>query len=411
MHRPGPVRKKAATFDEPQGRVLSRRQFCKSAVSLAATSYLGLLGREIRASKGSTPLLKPIFEKTVCPWTAENPRNDHQLIFPLSDDRLMLVWCEYYARRPSDLVRDPTTRAGAPADESACRISARLSADRGRNWGQRMILQENVGKQNVKHPNLLRLPSGEILFTFVRRDSPAERNIFLKRSVDECETWSEPVQISSPGWYCNANDHALILSSGRIILPTHGVRGGGPYRGGESKLEAFMHFSDDSGKTWKRSADSMFTSGRGCHEPSVVELSNGRLLCLLRTTLKRVFESYSDDGGDHWSEPKPTELRAPDSPPVVRRIPTTGDLLVLWNNIETERNLPRTPLTAAISRDEGKTWRLFKDIDSRPDFDSAYPSVFFCGNEVLVLHYSHNHSWARDSEVVLRIYDIDQFYE
>ena len=159
---------------------------------------------------------------TVCKWTAENPRHDHQQIFPLSDDRLLLVWCEYYVRKPSRIHRTAYSKAGS-GDATPCRISARVSRDRGRSWSGKVTLQENFGVDNVKHPNLLRLSSGEILFTFTVRDIPRrDLKIFMKRSRDECETWSRPVQISSPGgvYFTNA-DHNLRHSSGRLILPCH----------------------------------------------------------------------------------------------------------------------------------------------------------------------------------------------
>jgi len=90
----------------------------------------------------------------VCKPTRQNPRHDHQLIFPLEDGRLMLVWSEYYRSDSSGSQSDATR------DDMPCRISARTSKDRGRSWGETFVLQENTGKLNVKHPNLLRLPSG-----------------------------------------------------------------------------------------------------------------------------------------------------------------------------------------------------------------------------------------------------------
>jgi sialidase-1 len=378
------------------------------AGGLIAAAPLPALAETDTSADAERPLLKPVLESVVCPWTPENPRHDHQLIFPLSDDRLMLVWCEYYANRPSLTERKPTSRGGQASDDMPCRISARVSRDRGRTWGPRFILQENLWKLNVKHPNLVRLDSGEILFFFVGWDSAAQRNTFLRRSRDECESWTAPQQISEPGWYCNNNDHALTLSSGRILVPAHGVLGGGPYRGGKSKLESFVWYSDDGFKTWRRSTDGMTTEGRGCHEPSIVELKDGRLLCLLRTTRARVFKSYSRDSGDHWSTPVATELDAPDSPPLVKRTPG-GRLLAVWNNVASHSNWPRTPLTSAISNDEGETWTRLRDIDNRPKHDAAYASVFFHGEETLIAYYTRSTSWARDSEVTLKIFKTEQF--
>ncbi|MEQ8789300.1 MAG: sialidase family protein [Pirellulaceae bacterium] len=390
---------------------ISRREWLAAAGvcgAVAVTSPSTISAETDTPSDGQTPLLKPVFESVVCRWTPENPRHDHQLIFPLSDDRLMLAWCEYYADRPSLTFRQPTSRGGQASDDMPCRISARVSRDQGRTWDARFTLQDNLWKLNVKHPNLVRLDSGEILFFFVGWDSAGQRNTFLKRSSDQCESWTAVKQISEPGWYCNNNDHALRLRSGRILLPAHGVLGGGPYRGGKSKLESFVWFSDDGFQTWRRSAEGMTTEGRGCHEPSIVELKDGRLLCLLRTTRGCVYKSYSEDGGDHWSTPAATPLDAPDSPPLVKRTPG-GNLLALWNNIASRSNWPRTPLTAAVSRDEGESWKSFHDIDNRPRHDAAYASVLFHGDETLIAYYTRSTSWARDSEVTLKIFKTEQF--
>jgi hypothetical protein len=82
----------------------------------------------------------------------------------------------------------------------------------------------------------------------------------------------------------------------------------------------------------------------------------------------------------------------------------------LWNNVASPSNWPRTPLTAALSRDEGATWTNFRDIDNRPDYDAAYASVTFVGDEVLVAYYSRSTKWKRDTEITLRIYPLDRFY-
>jgi sialidase-1 len=394
---------------------VSRRHFLKSSAAFTAVGSFAMpvLARAVGESiGGDRPLLAPVHDIVVCRWTPRHPRHDHQLIFPLDEDRLLLVWSEYYSTSAN-----PSERIGHAGvhDAVSCQISSMVSTDRGRSWADRKVMQPNSWRHNVKHPNLVRLSGNEILFSYVGWDSPSQRNVYLRRSLDNGESWGEQVRISEPGWYCNNADHALRLSTGRVLLPAHGPYaenyiGGAPYLGGKSKLHAFVFYSDDGFRTWRRSADSMTAQGRGCHEPAIVELNDGRLMCFLRNTNQRLYRSYSEDGGIHWTQPGPTELPAPESPSLVKRIPTTGDLLLLWNNVASPSNWPRTPLTAAISKDEGETWTNFRDIDNRKDYDAAYPSVTFVGDEALVAYYSRSTKWKRDSEITLRIYKIDQFY-
>jgi len=391
---------------------MNRRIFVRNAVTLTVggLSFAGIANARTKSLGGKRKLLKPIHDEVVCRWTPEHPRHDHQLIFPLDAERLLLVWSEYYSRKPK---LDLKPGGAGVGDSVPCQISSLLSRDRGRHWSHRQVMQPNIWKQNVKHPNLVRLSDREILFSYVGWDSASQRNVFMRRSLDNGQTWGEQVSISEPGWYCNNADRAMRLSSGRVLLPSHGpfaekYIGGAPYRGGD--LHSFVFYSDDGFKTWQRSADSMTAKGRGCHEPTIVELTDGRLFALLRNTNQVQYFSVSEDSGDHWTKPAPTVLTSPESPALIKRIPSTGDILLLWNNVASRSNWPRIPLTAAISRDEGRTWSHFNDVDNRKDFDAAYPSVTFVGDEALVAYYSRSTKWKRDSEVTLRIYKIDQFY-
>lgn len=109
----------------------------------------------------------------------------------------------------------------------------------------------------------------------------------------------------------------------------------------------------------------------------------------------------------------------PQAEPCLRRIPTTGDLLLMWCNAQPYAlshdiptyHRPRNPLAAAISRDEGRTWENVKNIENREGFDSAYPNVYFNGNEALITFYQASSSASRDTELMLRIFPIDWFYQ
>jgi cell wall-associated NlpC family hydrolase len=93
-------------------------------------------------------------------------------------------------------------------------------------------------------------------------------------------------------------------------------------------------------------------------------------MMFLRTSLSRVFSSLSADGGNTWLEPEPTSLVSPPAPTSLGRIPSTGDLLVIWqqvSNYEGMIGLYRHRITAAISKDEGKTWQNHRNLESLDD--------------------------------------------
>jgi hypothetical protein len=116
------------------------------------------------------------YEYFVCPVGPNNPRNSEAEILELKDGRLLLAWIEFSA----------STFGGS--DSGAARISAMISRDGGRSWGEKFVLQENIGKWNVMEPNLLRLKSGKILFIFLRKNSDADCLPMWRISADDGKT-------------------------------------------------------------------------------------------------------------------------------------------------------------------------------------------------------------------------------
>ena len=77
-------------------------------------------------------------------------------------------------------------------------------------------------------------------------------------------------------------------------------------------------------------------------------------------------------------------------PATLRRIPSTGDLLLIWNdNFEpgAGHSGKRTPLTAAISSDEGKTWKLKKNLETDADYTYSYISLTFYRGRAVMSYY------------------------
>ena len=61
---------------------------------------------------------------------------------------------------------------------------------------------------------------------------------------------------------------------------------------------------------------------------------------------------------------------------------------MVWNNNGAKGpgyfNGKRTPLTIAISRNEGKTWRKIKNIEDDPDGTFCYTAIHFTNDHVLL---------------------------
>jgi sialidase-1 len=316
----------------------------------------------------------------VYPATKEFPRYSEGSIIALQDDSLLYATTEF---------------VGGGADHTTATIVSRLSRDSGRTWDPKQTLQDNIGKQNVMSVTLRRLPSedrkpGDRLgLFFLVKNSSSDLDVMLRVSKDDDLSFGPPILITrEPGYHIMNNDRVTITSQGRIICPVSTCPD--IFKKGSNHLTCVCHFSDDGGKTWRQSADSVDQPGRGAMEPEVVELADGNLLMIIRTQLGHIATSTSSDGGDHWSEPAKLSVPAPEAPATIRTIPSTGDLLLVWNsNFEPGKGHggKRTPLTTAISSDGGKTWTNKRNLESDPNSGYAYTSVLFHKDRVLFTYY------------------------
>lgn len=86
-------------------------------------------------------------------------------------------------------------------------------------------------------------------------------------------------------------------------------------------------------------------------------------------------------------------MRSPCSPATIKRIPTTGDLILVWNDYSDSARQgdgPRTPLRVAISRNEGLTWEHVKTLENDPKGHYCYIALEFAGSNVLLGYCAGN---------------------
>jgi hypothetical protein len=211
---------------------------------------------------------------------------------------------------------------------------------------------------------------------------------------EETLAWSPPKRVFEG--YCGSINGWTQLANARILLPFGYWRAGvqrGPPTGGHYVTTVY---SDDGGDTWTQSPAKLtapcyenYNGGNyGACEPCVLQLADGRVWMLIRTQTGVLYESFSPDGAE-WSEAKPTRFHTSNSPAALVRLPD-GRIVLFWNNCENTSRVEgkevytnRDALHAAISSDEGKTWRGCREVyldplrhNSKPrmtDRGTAYP--------------------------------------
>ena len=163
--------------------------------------------------------------------------------------------------------------------------------------------------------------------------------------------WSEPVRICD-GIMMNK---PTVLSTGEWLLPAARWRLEG---------SATVCCSSDSGKTWRIIGAATIPNEieRNADEHMIVELQDGRLWMLVRTTYG-IGESFSTDRGVTWSPVARWPIQHPTTRFFIRRL-ASGNLLLCKHGPLNQR-IGRSHLSAYISRDEGKNWLGGLLIDER----------------------------------------------
>jgi len=302
----------------------------------------------------------------------ENPRNSEGDFIQLKNGKILFVYTHF------------TDGSG---DYASAYLAGRYSSDKGESWTKKDIqILANEGSMNIMSVSLLRLDDGNIALFYLRKNSEKSCIPYMRISTDEAQTWGEAKQcIETDGYYVVNNDRVVQLSGKRIIFSAsqHDSGAMGIVR---------TYYSDDNGKNWKKSQQVSNPDSIILQEPGIIELKSGKLMLFCRTGSGFQYFSFSDDRGETWSPIQKGNIRSPLSPASIERIPSTGDLLLVWNNnFEQKSNGgKRTPYNMAISKDEGKTWEKIKSIESDPRGWYCYTAIEFIDDNLLLGHCAGN---------------------
>lgn len=326
----------------------------------------------------------------VVPSTPECPHNGEADIIRLKNGALLLAYGQW---------------KGSTCDTGPSEIRCVTSSDGGSTWTNDRVLLPNEGRIGTYSVSLLRLQNDEILMSYGVKDALDDRNVYFRKSDDECHTWSRRVKLEVPAWYSGytgiSNNRLTQLRSGRVLAAA--------WAGwvNDRTIFGFAAYSDDNGETWRKGEDVdirvIDPSNRyGADDPAVIELKDGRVMMIIRNTLGYIAKCYSKDQGKTWTRPvRVRELEAPNAPATIARIPATGDLLLIWNRSKTERR----PLSSAISRDDGRTWGSVRTVE---EGSAAYASITPVDDTILLTYWSYE---PEGTTLKLKSIDYRWFYQ
>jgi len=199
------------------------------------------------------------------------------------------------------------------------------------------------------------------------------------------------------------------LASGRLLVPHGSLLPHARAEPPTGRHETVVQYSDDGGRSWQLSPARLTSpcfpgyngSNEGACEPCFEQLRDGRIWMLMRTQAGCLYESFSADDGTTWTPAAPSRFPTSNSPANLLRH-VDGRLVLTWNHCEL---LPRhagegvyggrDALHIAISDDDGRTWRGFREIyldhrrndnpPARGDRGTAYPLAAFTDDGTIVV--------------------------
>ncbi len=257
---------------------------------------------------------------------------------------------------------------------------AHRSTDGGKTWLSSSAVPTD--KYIIGDYSIVRTKDDTIIAVFcnnkeIRRGkwgegSPTEWEIpiYSIRSLDHGKTWSSPLPIQRD--WVGALRGMVVLKNGRIVLAAMAVK---PW---EHIIP--VYYSEDQGQSWKKTATitmegSHINDHDGAMEPKLIELNNGSIFMLIRTTKGTFYKSISNDGGLTWSKPESTGIQNNNSFGELARL-ADGRLILIWNRddkyppfdyqpdpkdwIVQDQSYSwirrRNKLSVAFSSDDGQTW-------------------------------------------------------
>lgn len=314
-------------------------------------------------------------ELIISPVTARYPSSHASTVVELANGDLLCAW---YAGRQE------------AAADVAVWYSRRARAAEA--WTPPAILADDP-KHPEGNPVLFEDPRGRVWLFYVTMYGEGVEGwdtckVKCKWSQDKGQTWSATrILRNELGWM--TRNKPIVLDDGDWLLPIYDER----------VWTSRVMITRDNGRTWRDSAGIVAPGHPGNIQPTLAQFADRSLLALMRRgdPPERIWQSRSYDRGRTWSGPTTAALPNPNAAVDMVRL-ANGHLVLAFNDTTHDR----TPLTLAISTDEGKTWTAKRDLETGPG-EYSYPAIIqgrdgtihvtYTYKRVNIKHVAVNEEW------------------
>lgn len=226
------------------------------------------------------------------------------------------------------------------------------------------------------NPVLFQQPNGPLLLFYKCGPDPAFWWGMMTTSTDHGETWATPHRlpeaIDGP-----VKNKPVLMPDGSLLC--------GCSTEYDGRRVHFERLSAD-GKTWSRTEPVNDGKRYTAIQPSILFHGKDRLQAIGRTRNGKLFEVWSEDGGNTWGEMTLTTL--PNSSTGTDAVTLAdGRQLLVYNHTPKGRS----PLNVSLS-DDGKVWNAALVLEDEPKAEFSYPAVIQTSDGLVHITYT----WKRE---------------
>lgn len=229
------------------------------------------------------------------------------------------------------------------------------------------------------NPVLHQVPDGPLLLFYKVGPRPRRWWGMLARSMDGGRSFERPRRLPD-GIFGPVRSKPLALASGALLC------------GSSSELWGWrcqIERTPDQGISWRRVAVLNHPwpalGGFKANQATLVDHDGGRIRALCRTKQGFIADAWSEDGGEHWSPMRATDMPHPNAAFDAQRLADRRFVLV-----HHPTTTGRDRLVLSLSED-GRRFSPALELESEPGCEFSYPSLLQAADGALHLVYS----WRR----------------
>lgn len=282
-------------------------------------------------------------------------------VLPLDDGSVIAAWF-----------------AGSSESDDDVKILTSVRGTDGK-WGEpiRVSADPNVAHWN---PVLFQNDDGTITLYFKVGKNTQYWKTYYSTSTDG-KVWATPKELvpgDNSGGRGPVKNKPIRLKNGTVLAPGSTEI--------DDKYRCFVDISTDNGKTWNRTPEINSSFLRFFKvpmiQPTLWESKDGSVHMFTRTKVGKIYRSDSYDGGKTWCTAYPTNLPNNNSG-IDLDTDDSGRIFLVYNPV----GIPgiRTPLTLAVSLDDGKTFTKIKTFETGLA-EYSYPAVVVKGDTIHITY-------------------------